>query len=348
MKKKMDYVTKAKLIYSGELLLFSIVFLVIGILEMTEVIHIKDIVITIFNWVTLFGGTWVIVDFFWVLFSKKRRAKNSILDKACLLPAGIYLITFDLIALIGQVSKTDNYNYYRFGISSLLLYLGCVYIFQGIYHWFKPIPGLVEGILEAEAMEKEFGQAEEALNNHGVIAFPTETVMGLGVYFDDEEAYNKMNQIKRRPEDKPYTMMVKKVGEINKYAVLDLRAQKIIKAFMPGPITLLLPAKEGLPNQVTHGGNVIGIRIPTHKKALELLGFLDKPLLVPSANRSGETPAKNSEEVKEIFGDEVDFIVEGSAETDVPSTIVDLTKDELKVVREGAITLEEIKAVLKR
>ena len=347
MKKKMDYVTKAKLIYSGELLFFSLIFLTIGILEMTGVLHIKDIVITIFNWVTLFGGTWVIVDFFWVLFSKKRRAKNSILDKACLLPAGIYLITFDLIALIGRISKTDNYDYYRFGISSLLLYLGCVYIFQGIYHWFKPIPGLVEGILEAEAMEKEFGQAEEALNNHGVIAFPTETVMGLAVYYDDVEAYNKLNQIKRRPEDKPYTMMVKKVGEIAKYAVLDIRAQKIIKNFMPGAITLLLPAKEGLPEHVTHGGNVIGIRIPENKKAQELLEFLDKPILVPSANRSGEKPARTSEEVKEIFGEEVDFVVEGSAETDIPSTIVDLTGEEVKVVREGKITLEQIEAVLK-
>ena len=81
--------------------------------------------------------------------------------------------------------------------------------------------------------------AKKALENHGVIAFPTETVMGLAVYYDDFIAYDKLNKIKQRPEEKPYTMMVKSQNEIYKYAVIDEKAQKIIKAFMPGPITLL-------------------------------------------------------------------------------------------------------------
>ena len=111
-------------------------------------------------------------------------------------------------------------------------------------------------------MEKEFILAKKALDDHGVIAFPTETVMGLAIYFDDEEAYEKLNFIKRRPEDKPYTMMVGDINKIDNYAYLSPKARKIINALMPGSITLLLPAKEGLPTWVTHNSGVLGIRVP--------------------------------------------------------------------------------------
>ena len=348
MKNQMSMTTKVKLIYSIELAAFAVVFLVIGILEIVEVIHIREIVLTIFNWVTIFGGTWMIIDFIWTMTSKKRQKKNSRLDKALLLPLALYLITFDLICLIGQIDKVEQYNVYKFGVASALLYIAVIYGFQAIYHWFHPIPGLIEGVEAAEKLEKELAEAKKALENHGVIAFPTETVMGLGVYFDDEEAYNKLNKIKRRPEDKPYTMMVKSPNEISKYANVDERTQKIIKAFVPGSITLLLPAKEGLPQWVTHGGNTLGIRVPSNEMAKELLEEVDKPLLVPSANRSGEKPAMNSDEVKEIFLDELDFILEGEAKSERPSTILDLTKEEVEVVREGPITLEQINNVLKR
>ena len=196
-------------------------------------------------------------------------------------------------------------------------------------------------------MNKELELAKVALDNHGVIAFPTETVMGLAVYYDDYEAYAKLNRIKRRPEDKPYTMMVKSKEEIKKYALIDDRTQKIISAFMPGPITLLLPSKNDLPNWVTHGGSTVGIRMPSNEIGLALLKIVEKPLLVPSANRSGEKPALNSKEVADIFDKEVDFIISGEANLDKPSTIIDLTGKEIKVVREGPITLEQINDVLK-
>ena len=196
-------------------------------------------------------------------------------------------------------------------------------------------------------MKEELILAKKALDNHGVIAFPTETVMGLAVYFDDKKAYDKLNQIKRRPEDKPYTMMVKDIHEIDKYALIDEKARKIITTFMPGPITLLLPAKEGLPEWVTHNSGTIGIRIPVNEIGLALLKEVDKPLLVPSANRSGEKPALDSEEVELIFHNEIDFIIKGKANLDKPSTILDLTNGGVKVVREGPISLEEINKVIK-
>ena len=197
-------------------------------------------------------------------------------------------------------------------------------------------------------MEKyDFDRALEVLNNHGVIAFPTETVMGLGVFYDDKDAYNYLNSIKGRPEDKPYTMMLASVELIKDYAYVDEIADKLIKAFMPGPITLLLKAKSNIPSYVTHGTAIIGVRVPNHELSLEVLMRMGKPLLVPSANRSGERPAITSLEVKEIFGDEVGYVFEGEASRLAPSTIIDLTKSPYIIIREGPITKEMIEEVLK-
>ena len=189
--------------------------------------------------------------------------------------------------------------------------------------------------------------AKEKLLNHGVVAFPTETVMGLGIVFDDPIAYEKLNEIKRRPEDKPYTMMVKSVDEIQKYAVINDVTQRVIDSFMPGSITILVPAKENsVPSYVTHNTNIIGVRIPTNKEAGLLLNEIGKPLLVPSANRSGEKPALNSDEVEAIFGSEIDAIITGESLKERPSTIVDLTKGEVVIVREGPISLDELQKVI--
>ena len=197
-------------------------------------------------------------------------------------------------------------------------------------------------------LKEEIRLAKEALLNHQVVAFPTETVMGLGVLFDDKEAYDLLNKIKRRPEDKPYTMMVKDKDEISKYAEINEVTQRVIDAFMPGSITILVPVKaNAVPAYVTHDTGVIGIRIPTNSEAVELLVAIDKPLLVPSANRSGEKPALNSEEVKAIFGSEIGAIVSGKALGEKPSTIVDLTKKEIKVVRPGPISEEDILNAIK-
>ena len=193
------------------------------------------------------------------------------------------------------------------------------------------------------SLEKEIEIAKEKLLNHGVVAFPTETVMGLGVLYNDREAYDKLNQIKRRPEDKPYTLMVKSVDDLAKYGVINEVTQRVIDAFMPGSITILVPVKENsVPEYVTHNSNVIGMRVPTNLEAISLLEKVEIPLLVPSANRSGEKPALNSDEVKRIFGDELDFVISGEAQNEVPSTIVDLTKEAVKVVREGPIDERDI------
>lgn len=192
----------------------------------------------------------------------------------------------------------------------------------------------------------EFLLAKKVLDNSGVISFPTETVMGLGIYFDDYKAYNYLNKIKHRPEDKPYTLMLGDIKDIEKYALLNDRDLKIIKAFMPGSITVLLNATPLVPDYVTHGSKIIGIRIPDSELVIKFINYIGKPLLVPSANKSGEKPALTSLEVKNIFGNEVGYVFEGQSIGGQPSTIVDLTGEQVKILREGPISLNDINKVL--
>ena len=195
---------------------------------------------------------------------------------------------------------------------------------------------------------KEYLLAKSVLDNSRVIAFPTETVMGLGVFYNNFNAYQLLNKIKCRPEDKPYTMMLFSKDEIEKYAYVDERAKKVINAFMPGEITVLLRSKDTVPGYVTHNSGVIGIRVPNLANLLDFLRFIDTPLLVPSANKSGEKPAMNSDEVKRIFNNEVGYVFKGEAKGGVPSTLVDLTQKEVKIYRKGNISLSDILKVIEK
>lgn len=193
---------------------------------------------------------------------------------------------------------------------------------------------------------KNLNLASEKLLQGGVVAFPTETVFGLAVVYDNIEAYNRLNKIKGRPENKPYSMMLKSVEEIEKYAYVSKRDKRIIDTFLPGPLTVLLKAKENVPYHVTHGTGVVGIRVPDFKVVNELLNLVDKPLLVPSANPSNETPATNYEQVVIYFNDTLDYIVSNECKNELPSTIVDLTHEEIKIIREGNIKKEDVLQVL--
>lgn len=188
----------------------------------------------------------------------------------------------------------------------------------------------------------DLNRAKNILLNGGVIAFPTETVMGLGVVFDNFEAYQRLNKIKGRPEDKPYTMMVSSIEEISKYADVSNNAKKVINKYMPGPITMLLKAKENVPSWVTHNTGIIGIRIPNHEVLLSLLKMVEKPLLVPSANPSGKVPATNINQVLIYFNNLLDYIIEINSAGEKPSTIVDFTNEDPVIIREGVISHQQI------
>ena len=179
----------------------------------------------------------------------------------------------------------------------------------------------------------------------GVIAFPTETVYGFGVVFNNHNSYDRLIEVKRRPPEKPFTLMLSDVKNIGLYAYIDKRVQKIIDGFLPGELTLILKAKPGLPPYVVSKDGMVGIRVPDDDFVREMIAKIGAPLLVPSANRSGEPPINNGEEVASIFENEIDGVVLGESGSRVPSTIVIIDRD-VKIIREGTLA-NEIKEVIK-
>ena len=188
--------------------------------------------------------------------------------------------------------------------------------------------------------------AANILKDGGVIAFPTETVFGLGVIYDNKSSYDRLISIKRRPPEKPFTLMCACVDDIKKYAYVNDKAKKLIKAFMPGQFTIILKAKEGLPAWVVSKEGMVGIRVPDFKLINELISKVEKPLLVPSANKSGEPPLTKDLDVIEVFENEIDAIIKGESTSNVPSSIV-MVDDDIHIIRLGLISEEEIKGVLK-
>ena len=198
-----------------------------------------------------------------------------------------------------------------------------------------------------EMLEKsQYKKASKILQNGGLIAFPTETVYGLGVIFDNEQSYERLINVKRRPPEKPFTLMCGSLDDIKKYAYLNELAQKLIDAFMPGQFTIILKAKENLPRWVVSKEGNVGIRISDDKFVQNLIIETGKPLLVPSANRSGENPCHTSNEVKDSLGNDLDAIIIGESVSNIPSTIV-FVDDSVHIIRLGEISESEIKNVIK-
>ena len=187
----------------------------------------------------------------------------------------------------------------------------------------------------------QLDEAASILKEGGLIAFPTETVFGFGVIFDNKASYNRLISVKRRPPEKPFTLMLSDVEQIEQYAYVDDRANKLIKKYMPGQFTIIMKAKEKLPPYcVSKEGNV-GIRISSDDMVRNLIRKVGKPLLVPSANKSGEPPLTKSKDVISIFDKEIDGIIIGESTSNVPSTIVLIDKD-VHILREGLISKEDI------
>jgi len=188
--------------------------------------------------------------------------------------------------------------------------------------------------------------AVEVLKNGDILAFPTETVYGLGVRFDNKNSYDNLIKVKNRPSNKHFTLMVGNLECIEKYAHINLGIKRVIKKFMPGQITIILKSKESVPEYVCGKECTIGIRCPNSDKLRKLINDVGVPLLVPSANKSGKTPCSSVEEVIKEFNNEFEYVIDDIITmTNVPSTVIDFTNDEPRLIREGNISIEDIKEI---
>ena len=192
--------------------------------------------------------------------------------------------------------------------------------------------------------KKDSAQIVEILNRGGVVAFPTETVYGLAVRYDLKEAILKMKEAKQRPETKPFPMMVSSKAQIERVAVTDARSQKLIDQWMPGALTLVFKKRPEIDELVTNGFPTIGIRMPDDDFVLEIINRVGVPLLVPSANLSGQPSCTTAEEVLKQLDGRIDAVVLGESGASTASTVCDTTGDELKILRQGPIKLEDLEA----
>lgn len=185
-------------------------------------------------------------------------------------------------------------------------------------------------------------KAVAVLRAGGIVAFPTETVYGMGCDATNEEALRRLYEIKGRSLNKPFIVGVWSRDYVGKIAEVDERAEKLMEAFFPGPLTLVLKSKGVMPSLLSPKGK-IAVRMPAHEVPLQLMEMLRKPIVVPSANLSGRPSLMRWEHVVEELGSRIDAVVKGECKVGVESTIVDLTETPAKVLRVGAVSVESIK-----
>ncbi|WP_423189908.1 L-threonylcarbamoyladenylate synthase [Alkalibacterium sp. f15] len=195
----------------------------------------------------------------------------------------------------------------------------------------------------------ELDQAVAYLKSGQVVAFPTETVYGLGADATNEEAVKKIFEAKGRPNDNPLIIHISNIDQLERYVqyIPDV-AKTVMEHFWPGPCTLILKKKGPIAPSVTGGLDTIGVRMPDHPVALELIEKAGIPLAAPSANSSGKPSPTTALHVKKDLDGKIQAIVDGGATgVGLESTVLDLTDPERPtILRPGGVTSEELEEVL--
>ncbi len=185
----------------------------------------------------------------------------------------------------------------------------------------------------------------ELLNRGGLLAMPTDTVFGLACMMD-EKAIARVYEAKGRSFDKPLPMMCSSKKMISEVAKISEEAEKIIDRFMPGALTIVFTKKETVADYITNGRKTIGIRMPDDDFILSLIEKLGKPLMVTSANISGNGSLTRWEDVLSAMDGRIEGIICEDARGDKASTIIDVSGD-LRLLREGPLSFNEIEECIK-
>ncbi len=199
---------------------------------------------------------------------------------------------------------------------------------------------------------EDIKRAGEIIAGGGIVAFPTETVYGLGANALDEEAVKKIYEAKGRPSDNPMIVHISQIGDVRGIADITsytMSAQALenfnrcADAFWPGPLTMVLPKKEIVPLTTTGGLDTVAIRMPSHKTARMLIEYSGCPIAAPSANLSGKPSPTTAEHTLDDMDGRIDAIIFGSdCQVGIESTVVDMRNDEPVILRPGRITAEDL------
>ncbi len=195
--------------------------------------------------------------------------------------------------------------------------------------------------------QTQLDQISDRLANGELMVYPTETVYGLGSAITNEETIQRVFRIKGRTEDKPLSVAVS-IENIARYAHISDPARVLIREYLPGPLTMILRKKPIVPPIVTAGKNTVGIRVPSNPITLAILGWFDEAIISTSANLVGEPSPRTIDEVTVGILNQVDFAISSDHKTiGQPSTVVDATSINVKLLRQGAIPFHAIERVLK-
>lgn len=194
----------------------------------------------------------------------------------------------------------------------------------------------------------EIQQAVEVLRSGGLVAFPTETVYGLGADATQAEAVERIYEVKGRPTTNPIIVHVADIERARRYAAQwPEAAQKLAEQFWPGPLTLVVPKSPQIVDQATAGLKTVGLRVPNHPVALELLRAFDGAIAAPSANRSARVSPTTAQHVRDELGDLVQLVLDGGpCEVGIESTVLDLSGDMPRILRPGMVTRTMIEQVI--
>lgn len=200
-----------------------------------------------------------------------------------------------------------------------------------------------------ELNDQTLKQIVKVINDGGIVAFPTETVYALAADAANPEAVEKIYAIKQRMTDKPLPVLVGDIYQAKRIVEFDERAKKLALILFPGPLTLVLKTKPhgNLARNINQGLDTIGIRMPNNIAALKILQAVGRPLVGTSANISNSDSSTDGYQVLSYFDNRIDILVDkGETEIRIPSTIVDLSTDEIQILREGSISKERILEIL--
>jgi L-threonylcarbamoyladenylate synthase len=190
--------------------------------------------------------------------------------------------------------------------------------------------------------------AVDLLARGKLVAFPTETVYGLGADARNSAAVERIFQAKGRPPTNPLIVHVEGIWSARRYVVAwPKHAQTLADAFWPGPLTLVLPKADSIVAAATAGRPTVGLRAPNHPLALELLSAFDGPIAAPSANRSNHLSPTTADHVRQELGNAVDLILDGGpCQVGIESTVLDLSTDRPTILRPGSITRQQIENLI--
>jgi L-threonylcarbamoyladenylate synthase len=184
--------------------------------------------------------------------------------------------------------------------------------------------------------------ASQIVSKGGLVVYPTDTVYGLGCDPFNVKAVKRVFRVKG-DRKKPLPILACSIADLEKIARLSEVARRFAAKFWPGPLTIIVPRKPVLPDIITADSDSVGVRVPKHDVAIELVRLSDGLLVGTSANKTGQKPACTASEALEQLGEEVDLVLDGGkALIGEPSTVVDLTSEEPKILREGPIALKDL------